>query len=205
VGNSLTTVTIVINQNQKMSDSDFYKHSCWIYEKRLPNNICDLLIEEFKNQKFEYGSIIQNYEVLPEKRNVKTVPISLDHWCNGIAMYYGFDANFANFKYNISEFESLQFLSYEEGMFYVVHNDVSPYVKDISHRRKLTVIIQLSDKNDYTGGDVILYDSGLNPEIMSREKGTIIVFNSAITHCVSKVITGTRYSLCGWLLGPPFS
>lgn len=81
---------------------------------------------------------------------------------------------------------------------------MSPNIEDPTHYRKLTVIVQLSDESDYTGGDINLYDDSLNPNVLPKEKGTIIVFKSFLPHSVSEVTSGVRYSLCGWIMGPSF-
>jgi len=73
------------------------------------------------------------------------------------------------------------------------------------NQRKLSVIVQLSSPNDYSGGE-FLFKTGTeelnDPSI--REKGTIIVFPSFILHKVNPVTSGIRHSLVSWILGPAF-
>ena len=57
-----------------------------------------------------------------------------------------------------------------------------------------------------TWGHVLLDISGtkeVQPYI--TKKGSILVFDSSVTHAVTKIKSGIRYSLCGWICGPPFS
>jgi hypothetical protein len=182
-----------------------YKYSVWSYNKKIPSEICDLIVNDFKNKDFDYGSIGKNNNVDFATRFVKSYNIPLDHWCHGFLLYYGIDSNIANFNYNLTNLSATYFLSYEKGMFYKPHKDMSDYINDPTHGRKLTVILQLTDPSEYEGGDLIWYDSDLNPNLMSKEKGSIIVFNSSIIHSVSEVISGERHSLCGWIDGPPFA
>jgi PKHD-type hydroxylase len=70
--------------------------------------------------------------------------------------------------------------------------------------RKLSMTLQLSDPNDYEGGDVELYTSLQYPEMAPREQGTAFFFNSLLLHKVTPVTKGTRYSLVAWIAGPKF-
>jgi len=69
--------------------------------------------------------------------------------------------------------------------------------------RKLSVTIQLSPPESYEGGDLELYFSDI-PDTTIREQGSMILFPSYTMHRVSPVISGTRYSLVGWVTGKPF-
>ena len=60
--------------------------------------------------------------------------------------------------------------------------------------------LQLSDKESYDGGDLILYYDG-DAYPTPKSKGTVIVFDSRITHEVTPVISGERYSLVKWVHG----
>jgi len=179
------------------------KHKSWVYRERIPTDICDIIVQEFKDREYNHGMVGSGY-FNDKSRLVKTIPISKDHWCLGILMYFGFDANIENFQYKVTHLDFTNFLIYEPGMFYAPHNDISSNVNDPTHLRKLTVILQLSDDSDYEGGNILLY-SNLKPYTMPRTKGSIIVFDSSLTHCVSKLTKGIRYSLCGWISGPPFA
>jgi len=66
-------------------------------------------------------------------------------------------------------------------------------------RRKLTYVVQLSDGDAYTGGDLLIKDGGI---VAPREQGTLIVFPSTLFHVVSPVIQGVRHALVGWIHGP---
>jgi len=77
--------------------------------------------------------------------------------------------------------------------------------------RKLSLTLNLTDPNDYEGGD-LLFDFGTSAQAkqseeeikIARTQGTIVVFPSFIRHCVSPVTKGRRYSLVNWSLGRPF-
>jgi PKHD-type hydroxylase len=71
-------------------------------------------------------------------------------------------------------------------------------------QRKLSCSVQLSDENDYEGGD-LLFQPGSDKEIIvPKKQGSIIVFSSMLRHKVAPVTSGTRYSAVAWMRGPAF-
>jgi PKHD-type hydroxylase len=69
--------------------------------------------------------------------------------------------------------------------------------------RKLSITVQLSDPEDYEGGEFLLYNEE-SPVILPKKQGTVLVFPSFTLHEVKKVNSGTRYSLVAWITGPAF-
>lgn len=111
------------------------------------------------------------------------------------------DNNKKFFNYDITKIETLQFTYYEseEDGCYKPH--VDPLNWNMPHNRKLSMILQLSDPNEYEGGDIMLHSS-YQPEDIRKEKGYVITFPSHILHEVTPVTRGKRYSLVGWVHGP---
>ena len=68
--------------------------------------------------------------------------------------------------------------------------------------RKLSFSLQLSDPDDYEGGNVQLLDESNRSYIAPRNRGTIILFDSRTQHRVLKVTKGVRRSIVGWVVGP---
>lgn len=183
----------------------YKKSPIWLYVSKIPENLCDIIVNEFKKEQLELAGVGKDNNIDLNIRNVRSAMVPRTHWVNGIPMYFGFDANFENFKYDVSDVAFTEFFCYETGMFYRPHIDVNPYTNHPAHRRKLTVIIQLSDENDYEGGELQIYNSNLKPISIPKNKGTIVVFNSSIPHSVKKIKKGTRYALAAWIVGKPFS
>ena len=105
------------------------------------------------------------------------------------------------FKFNIYGLaEGLQFTKYQspDGE-YRMHTDRA-FNTSI---RKLSVSIQLSDPDTYTGGDLCIYQEE-TPSTLPKSQGTVIVFPSFMVHEVKKIHTGIRYSLVSWVTGEPF-
>jgi len=69
--------------------------------------------------------------------------------------------------------------------------------------RKLSLSVQLTDPDEYEGGDLELWFGG-EPVKASRERGMITLFPSYALHRVTPVTSGVRYSLVCWVSGPPF-
>ena len=67
--------------------------------------------------------------------------------------------------------------------------------------RKLSLTVQLSDPNDYEGGNLEL-KYGTDNVVASRERGLITFFPSYVLHRVTPVTKGKRITLTYWALGP---
>jgi len=70
-------------------------------------------------------------------------------------------------------------------------------------KRKLTIVVQLSDPADYKGGALELRPDS-NVTEAARTRGTATVFPSFVLHRVTPVTAGTRWSLTLWSHGPAF-
>ncbi len=96
--------------------------------------------------------------------------------------------------------QELQLTRYTEGDFFEWHLDFG--AGEIS-ARKLSMTMQLSDSDEYEGGDLQFM---INQNIVTapRKKGTIIIFPSFIIHRVTPITKGKRQSIVGWVSGPPY-
>jgi PKHD-type hydroxylase len=69
--------------------------------------------------------------------------------------------------------------------------------------RKLSMSIQLTDPNEYEGGELYLYDDD-KETLMDKTQGTLILFPSYVLHEVMPVTKGERNSLVTWVTGKQF-
>lgn len=69
--------------------------------------------------------------------------------------------------------------------------------------RKLSMVLQLTNPEDYEGGDLLLM-TGQNPETTPKQKGLVTAFPSFRLHKVSPVTKGTRKTIVVWITGPAF-
>ena len=107
-------------------------------------------------------------------------------------------ANKDMWNFSLSHFkEDLQLGKYEGEGHYDWHMDVG----ENSSTRKLSVSIQLSDPDEYEGGELNFF---INREAITapNTKGTVIIFPSFFMHKVSMVTKGVRKSLVIWVHGP---
>jgi len=86
---------------------------------------------------------------------------------------------------------------------YKEHHDVFWLNNDPIYHRKLSCIVQLTDPNDYTGGDFEITE-GCPPLPADdiRQQGSVIYFPSMFRHRANQVLRGTRYSIAAWFEGP---
>ena len=115
------------------------------------------------------------------------------------------DVNSKNFDLQLKFVEDLQFSEYTEEKrgFYSKHRDcgLKRSLDNYVDIRKLSFTIQLTDENEYEGGELIFH---LDKEEKKapKSKGTIIFFESEIVHEVKPATKGIRHSLVSWVQGP---
>ena len=113
---------------------------------------------------------------------------------------------FFGVRYN-RRVRSLQFSVYQsdsEGRqdYYRAHSDTPLLSAGRLTQRKLSVVLQLSNPDDYTGGELRLHQVEEHPpRAPIRKRGTLIVFPSLVRHQVTSLRSGTRVSLVGWYRG----
>ncbi len=114
------------------------------------------------------------------------------------------DANRDSFGFDLSDFgESAQVARYgaeREGHF-DWHTDIGAGIW--AAKRKLTIVVQLSDPADYDGGALELRPDS-NVTDVPRRRGQAVLFPSFVLHRVTPVTAGERWSLTLWSHGPAF-
>ena len=116
-------------------------------------------------------------------------------------------ANRNAFGFDINYIDSYQFTTYkgEDKGFYDWHEDVFWDSNIDMIHRKISMTLQLSDSDDYEGGDFEFQSPIEMPKKEAlRKKGTILLFPSFVRHRVKPVTKGVRKSLVGWYEGPKF-
>jgi PKHD-type hydroxylase len=69
--------------------------------------------------------------------------------------------------------------------------------------RKLSISIQLTNPEEYEGGELYLYEDD-KPIPMEKSQGTLVLFPSYVIHEVMPVTKGERNSLVTWVTGKQF-
>lgn len=106
-----------------------------------------------------------------------------------------------HYRFDITGFEALQIARYTKGSFFNWHVDIGP---GNPSRRKLSFSVQLSDPADYEGGELIFRAGNQDSFVATSEQGGAIVFPTFLPHQVTTITKGVRWSLVGWIIGPPF-
>lgn len=102
------------------------------------------------------------------------------------------------YHFELTNITNLQILEYENTGFYNVHVDIGTGETSI---RKLSVVVFLSDPEDYQGGELILKP---NYPPLEQAQGSAIFFPSYIPHEIRPVTEGVRHTMVAWITGPCF-
>lgn len=110
--------------------------------------------------------------------------------------------NYHHYGMKLFGMESIQYTRYPIGGHYIFHNDIIARKED--NMRKMSIVMGLSSKDDYEGGDFLLSPHGASPTVIRLDKGDLIAFPSYIPHKVTPVTSGTRITIVSWIIGPKF-
>jgi PKHD-type hydroxylase len=203
---------MIENLTQKKNFKFVVHKDDFLTEKR-----CDELLKMFNTSEQYKATVAGTYkgsgsDVVNESvRKVQEVRFSED-----IVLSDGFNLNknlmmaseMANrlfFNFDISnQLSNIRMLRYEDTGKYDWHLDIGNEETSV---RKITAIVQLSDENDYEGGNFefsMTDETGENTAVGSRKKGSLILFPSYLGHRVSPLTRGIRYSVLTWMLGNAF-
>lgn len=108
------------------------------------------------------------------------------------------------FQFELSGGQPFQYTIYESEELgeYDWHNDVMDCGDN--NVRKLSVVILLSEKTEFSGGSFLVSPDGGKPKEILMKPGRMVLFPSWTPHCVTPVLEGTRISLVMWLYGKRF-
>jgi len=196
------------------------------YFSDLPDDVVNIIEKDLKTS-FDpqmQDSRLHGDALNKDKRNSQNTWIPSFYWVGGFLWHYIERANRENFMYDLRciDGESMQYTRYEEGQFYGWHNDagLATQYKPVSvgnHAdglaqdflnenielvRKLSFVMQLSNPDDYEGGNLQMLDESGKSYFAPRKRGTVILFDSRTQHRVLKVTKGVRKSIVGWTVGP---
>jgi PKHD-type hydroxylase len=176
----------------------------WAYfDDALTVEQCEDIIDYSKGLKLEDGTTGDNNLFQLRKSKVVFLPPTqfmepYYHRLSGIIL----SLNDQFFNFDLHGFtEHLQFAEYESpGGKYDSHVDRGMNIPV----RKLSIVVQLTNSDDYEGGDLELLTSIETPFKLPRKQGTLFAFPSFQLHRVTPMISGTRNSLVGWISGKQF-
>jgi PKHD-type hydroxylase len=174
------------------------------FETGFSSEEVNLIVKNAKNYESQKATIIgEDKENTIRKSNIKWLPVNDEwNWVYDRVSNQIMEANKALWQFNLHTIiDNIQYTEYEgNGGHYDWHLDIGP--RSINHR-KVSVVIQLSDPDDYVGGNLELHP-GSNSFAVPRGKGTVVVFPSFLLHRVTPLTSGLRRSLVLWAGGEPY-
>jgi PKHD-type hydroxylase len=175
-------------------------HTYAYCEKLFTVEECKKIIEIAKNKGLTKGETSGKLDIRSSKITWLYSDDNL-HWVYKKITDIVLNLNKRFFQFDLHGLnEGLQFTNYKAPS--------DKYKKHIDRRfndiiRKLSLSIQLTDPNEYKGGELILYEDGKGTE-MKKEQGILVLFPSYILHEVKPVTKGERNSLVAWVTGKQF-
>lgn len=169
----------------------------------LSESQCIKLIKYFESKESKDSELAGTYDknlLNKEVRNTRELVLVDEKLTNKLKKVFEL-ANVSTYNYDIKEMEEVKLLKYTQGGRYKWHTDCG--AKEISIR-KLSAIVQLSDENSYEGGDLefgITNETGESNYTARRTRGSIIIFPAFLSHRITPITNGIRYSLITWING----
>ena len=150
----------------------------------------------------ELGNDTDSYET--NNRDIAYIkPADHSKWLYDLLFPIALEANkqFYHFDIDIVT-DPIHYVVYpEDGGHLDWHLDVGGFSVN---KRKLAMTVQLSDPNDYEGGDLQIWGGGQEPISVKRNKGDVSVFPSFLLHRVTPITRGQRKILVFWTGGRAF-
>lgn len=142
-------------------------------------------------------------KVNAEVRRSKVKWLTHDNDVRDLLWGYAEEANRNAFGFDVRNVGDIQYTEYHatESGHYDWHHDIH-WNEDKAYDRKLSITVQLSGPEDYTGGGFEFGETQTPDYAISTKKGTVLVFPSYLQHRVTPVESGTRVSLVAWFEGP---
>lgn len=177
-----------------------------VFSPELCDAILDGLGPDWVEGSVATGSddIFQTFEKNEEKRRVEMqrLPVDDNMFPLGLILRAAAELNSNYFHFDVRGIMQSDFpwmLRYSAGRsdFYVAHTDVG----DSLSTRKLSFVIQMTEPDEYDGGELQFMQGPAN---VATEKGWMTVFPSYRVHQVTPVTRGVRHAIVGWIHGPAF-
>ena len=188
------------------------KELSWNYYDALSPEVVDSILEICLNEKLVDGEVGQSdmsYLVDSKVRKSKIALLDKQKHAQIFNLMFGYvlDCNRYAYGFDIDQIENCQFSVYDSDNkdFYDWHFDTQ-WGNSTLVDRKISLVVQLSDRTDYEGGAFEIENVTYSPKdkIKMQNKGAIITFPSFLNHRVTPVTKGKRMSLIVWAEGKNF-
>jgi len=186
-----------------------YTPAYYVFENALPSEVLQSLRREGANLKLVPGAIGPDSAQVKEKRHSLVGFFAADHWVNGLLYHYAALANARSWRYSLVAPTPSQYAEYEEGCYFDWHADYAPASDGQTVERKITVVLNISEHNSFSGGHFEVRPNWVEPESPVERldaisaAGSVVVFPSMTPHRVLPIEKGQRHSITTWVAGPP--
>jgi|TARA_R100000482_G_C5070489_1_gene121311 PKHD-type hydroxylase len=195
-----------VTANSKLS---FGEKLFYTIDPELPPLILSELTKQVKKLPFHRSRTgAKGVEIESSIRTSQTSWLCWDTWIAGIMHNMFISANNDYFKFDLDHFDSgIQVTKYETGQYYEWHVDAAdsrdPCEDLDAPPRKLSMSMVLD--TEFEGGNLEIFSPPDHQiQTYSIPPGTVAIFPSWVSHRVTPVTSGTRYSLVAWMNGPEF-
>ena len=187
---TLTAYIRMYHCNTKLLPSLFSDNEC--------DRIIDL-VEHFKTEAAQVGgdnNTVTNKKI--RKCDVVWIPeLEVTTWLRNRIETAFREANEELYGFELDYLEKLQYLKYQRLNFFKPHFDLGePGIAT----RKLTMSVQLSQPNEYWGGNLSVRDI-TGTVVASKQRGDVIIFPTYLLHHAHTIYFGTRQCLVAWMHG----
>ena len=180
---------------------NYYYYKNIFSEQEIKNILFQLQKIPYENAKVLSGEPTEDIR----KSKVKWIPETDDwNWIYKRMLEAALEANQKLWHFDIIKSEMIQYTEYsdKDKGHYNWHQDLG---QDIYSHRKISISVQLSDPNNYGGGDLQFWYGGeSNTVSVEKSLGEATIFPSYMMHRVTEVNWGTRKSLVLWIGGCHF-
>jgi PKHD-type hydroxylase len=188
-------------QQQTNDPQNFY----W-FKQGFTKEELDKIYNDVAQLPFEKATIIgeNDTEAIKAIRSssIKWIPKDQNwQWLYNKLMNMALEANNSLWHFDlISVDEKIQYTEYYDNAegHYTWHQDIGG---GSASKRKVSITVQLSDPEEYEGGDLEMWQGGEAVVKSERGAGVVFIFPSYMMHRVTKVTKGTRRSFVLWVGG----
>ena len=178
----------------------------WCWDSVVDKSFCKYVIDSLDWNKSQKGTYSKNFIAGagndPKVRDTDIIFCDNNHPMSGTLMNFTLRANkSAGWNYAIDYFQDAQIGRYGKDSHYDWHRDTAVPNED-NQQRKLTAVMLLNDSSEFEGG--CLQIEAVDKENLLTKAGDVIVFPSFLSHRVTPVVSGTRYTAVCWAVGPLF-
>ena len=196
----------------------------FVFPRAIAPDVCDEIVKDCKQNILEeafvadYGHVAGDRKHSRDDPKLRKTSISFitdkDNKINELVWSFLREANRVQFNYDLKYFQPIQFAEYSKGSFFDWHQDDAGK-SETNETRKLSLSLILSDPDTFEGGELQFYNGDRPMQDMEnitgeqvhndiQAQGSVIVFDSRDFHRVTPLVSGTRYSIVCWTVGPNF-